>query len=76
MLWKEHSHCQDFDVHNLLLELLAHSGVVLKGAVIASQIPEEIKQSHRLPKPVQRNAIKETIVTTKCAGLTMNELEV
>lgn len=39
---EEHSHCQDFDVHNLLPELPARRGVVLKGAVIASQVPGEI----------------------------------
>lgn len=35
----EHSHCQDFDVHNLLSELPACSGVVVKGAIIVFQIP-------------------------------------
>lgn len=41
---EEHSHCQDFDVHNLLPELPARSGVVLKGSVIVPQIPEEINR--------------------------------
>ena len=36
---KEHSHCQDFDIHNLLSELPACGGVVLKGAIIVFQIP-------------------------------------
>lgn len=41
---EEHSHCQHFDVHNLLPELPARGGVVLKRAVIVSQIPEEINR--------------------------------
>lgn len=36
---KEHSHCQDFDIHNLLSELPACGGVVVKGAIIVFQIP-------------------------------------
>lgn len=35
----DHSHCQDFDVHNLLSELLACSGVVYKGAIVIFKIP-------------------------------------
>ena len=35
----DHSHCQDFDVHDLLSELPACSGVVFKGAIIVFQIP-------------------------------------
>lgn len=38
ILWI-HSHCQDFDVHNLLSELPACSGVVVKGAIVVFQIP-------------------------------------
>lgn len=36
---QDHSHCQDFDVHNLLSELPACSGVELKGSIIIFQIP-------------------------------------
>lgn len=35
----DHSHCQDFDVHDLLSELPARSGVELKGSIIIFQKP-------------------------------------
>lgn len=40
----DNSHRQDFDIHNLLPELPAGGGVVLKGTIIVSQIPEEINR--------------------------------
>lgn len=36
---QDHSHCQDFDVHDLLSELPARSGVELKGSIIIFQKP-------------------------------------
>lgn len=75
---EEDSHGQDLDVHDLLLELPAGGGVELEGAVIASQIPEEINRITACRKArAQKNATKGNYkVTTKCAGLTMKESEV
>lgn len=54
----DHSHCQDFDVHDLLSELPARSGVELKGSIIIFQKPGGI-DSVIVAQIVSRQHMKE-----------------